>query len=110
MNLISETFTITVYNLTNKKAVGACNRTIIYSCSLQVYKRNISISFEDSVDQRFSTWGTRTPRGTWEAHRGYAKFKKTTQNKFIWVEFFIWGVREGGKILIWGYAEGYNPD
>jgi hypothetical protein len=23
---------------------------------------------------------------------------------------FDLGVREGGKILIWGYAEGYNPD
>ncbi len=25
------------------------------------------------LNQRFSTWGARTPRGTWEAHRGYAK-------------------------------------
>ena len=36
--------------------------------------------------------------------------KKTTQNKYIWVELLIWGVREGDKILIWGYAEDYNPD
>jgi hypothetical protein len=55
MNLISETFTITVYNLTNKKAVGTCSRTIIYSCSLQVYQRNISFSFQKkNTTERFS--------------------------------------------------------
>jgi hypothetical protein len=29
---------------------------------------------------------------------------------YIWVELLIWGVRKGDKILIWGYAEDYNPD
>ena len=42
--------------------------------------------------------------------QGVRQILKTTQNKFIWVEFLIRGVREGGRILIWGYAEGYNPD
>jgi hypothetical protein len=28
------------------------------------------------VDQRFSTWGMPTTRGTWEGPRGYAKLKK----------------------------------
>ncbi len=28
-----------------------------------------------SLVQRFSTWGTRTPRGTQAGYRGYAKFK-----------------------------------
>ncbi len=30
--------------------------------------------------------------------------------KFIWVEIFIWGVREGNTSPIWGYADGYNFD
>jgi hypothetical protein len=29
---------------------------------------------------------------------------------FIWVGLLIWGVGEGDTVLIWGYAEGYNPD
>ncbi len=33
-----------------------------------------------------------------------------TQNKYIWVDLLIWGVRKDDKILIWGYAERYNPD
>jgi hypothetical protein len=31
--------------------------------------------FEDAdLEQRFSTWGTRTSGGTWEVCRGYATF------------------------------------
>jgi hypothetical protein len=33
-----------------------------------------------------------------------------TQNKYIWVDLLISGVRKDDKILIWGYAERYNPD
>jgi hypothetical protein len=48
--------------------------------------------------------------GTRRAHRGTQNSKNLTQMKLIWVEFFIWGYREGdggtqrGTILIWGYA------
>jgi hypothetical protein len=48
--------------------------------------------------------------GVREKLTGVRQILKTTQNKFIKVEYLIWGVREGGTILIWGYAEGYNPD
>ncbi len=30
--------------------------------------------------------------------------------KLIWVEYFIWGVREGDTSLIWRYPAGYNFD
>jgi hypothetical protein len=69
------------------------------------------------LDQRFSTWGTRTPRGTWGGYRGYAKspqgcakFKKPHPNEAYLGRIFYLGVREGdggtqrGTILIWGYA------
>ena len=69
------------------------------------------------LDQRFSTWGTRTPRGTWGGYRGYAKspqgyakFKKPHPIEAFLGRIFYLGVREGdggtqrGTILIWGYA------
>jgi hypothetical protein len=36
---------------------------------------NIETNNFHSLVQRFSTWGTRTPRGTQAGYRGYAKFK-----------------------------------
>jgi hypothetical protein len=33
--------------------------------------------------QRFSTWGMHTPRGTWEAQRGYAKLKKKLKRRLF---------------------------
>jgi hypothetical protein len=70
-----------------------------------------------TVEQRFSTWGTRTPRGTWGGYRGYAnspqgyaKFKKPHPNEAYLGRIFYFGVREGdggtqrGTILIWGYS------
>ncbi len=63
------------------------------------------------LHQRFSTWGTRTPRGTWGGYRGYAKspqgyakFKKPHPNEAYLGRIFYLGVREGDTILIWGYA------
>jgi len=42
--------------------------------------------------------------------QGVRQILKMTQNKYIWVDLLIWGVRKGDKILIRGYAERYNPD
>ncbi len=51
------------------------------------------------LDQWFSTWGTRTPKIHEQLTGGMPNLKKPTQNKFLWVEF-----------MIWGYAKGSNPD
>ncbi len=61
-----------------------------------------------SLKQWFSTWGTHTPKGTWEVQRGYTKFKKPSRKKFIWVEFFILAKLWAETTLLWGWAEGYN--
>jgi hypothetical protein len=38
-------------------------------------KENIKSQYNgNTIQQRFSTWGTRTPRGTCAVCRGYAKF------------------------------------
>jgi hypothetical protein len=42
--------------------------------------------------------------------QGVRQTLKMTQNKYIWVDLLISGVRKDDKILIWGYAERYNPD
>ncbi len=57
--------------------------------------------------QRFSTWGTRTLRGTREDHTGYAKFKKCSKEALLDRSFDL-GVRKGHTILIWGYSEGFD--
>jgi hypothetical protein len=90
-----------------------------------------NIKVVSPLEQRFSTWGTRTPKGTRGGHRGYLKSpqgvleeptggtwraNRYTQNlKTCWNEaylgrLFYLGVREVDSILIWGYAEGYNFD
>ncbi len=72
------------------------------------------------LDQRFSTLGTRTPRGTSKVRRGYAKFHNQLKIRpfyghwgTILMKFYIWGYSFGttfirgynfGKKLIWGYA------
>ena len=59
--------------------------------------------------QRFSTWGTRTPRGTQAVCRGYAKFVKPLKRSLQGVRMgriFWLGVRKWDTTLIWGYAEG----
>ncbi len=56
-------------------------------------KPNVTLP-NNTLHQHFSTWGTRTPRGTWEAFRGYAKYKKQLKKAF-WVEFLIWGYPKG---------------
>jgi hypothetical protein len=38
------------------------------------YKKLVFEKIINSLKQRFSTWGTRTPRGTRKGYRGYAKF------------------------------------
>ncbi len=84
--------------------------------SLKKFNRLFIISFNRGnkhVDQRFSTWGTRTPSGTWGGYRGYAKspqgyakFKKPHPNEaYLGRIFNLGGTRRG-----WGYAEGYNFD
>jgi hypothetical protein len=54
--------------------------------------------------------GVRVPLGVHEKLTGGTPNKKTLKNMFIWVGLLIWGVCEGDTVLIWGYAEGYNPD
>ncbi len=62
---------------------------------------------DNTLGQRFSTWGRRTPRGTWEAHRGAPNFKNHPKQVFL-----IWGVREGVQSWLGGAGvpkEGWNP-
>jgi hypothetical protein len=92
---------------------------LIMCVTFLILQRNMTFHFQRNtvyvnLIQRFSTWGTRTPRSTWEAHRGYAKFNKNAQKEPFWEEFLIWGYTKGiqfwfgctqmGSILIWGYA------
>ncbi len=62
------------------------------------------------LNQRFSTWGTRTPRGTWEAHRGYAKFWKPLKTSSFGYNFGLGGYAEGVQFWFGGTHKGYNPD
>jgi hypothetical protein len=79
-----------------------------------------------SLIQRFSTWSTHTTRGTREAHRGYAKLKKSlkrisqgvrkktqknTQRKLIWVQFLIWGYAKRMQLWFGGtqLPKGWEP-
>ncbi len=83
-----------------------------------------------ALDQRFSTWGTRTPGGTCGVCRGYAKFqiysklactsliftKKLTNHlkissflSFLSIKM-ISGVIKGYKLWFGGYAEGFKSD
>ncbi len=50
------------------------------------------------------------PWGYVRKSQGVRQTLKMTQNKYIWVDLLIWGARKDDKILIWGYAEHYNPD
>ena len=62
--------------------------------------QKISIS---NVNQRFSTWGTRTPRGTQAVCKGVRQICKTTQKKLT-------GGTHGYNFLIGGTQMGYNSD
>jgi hypothetical protein len=91
--------------------LGSKRKTFFGVESLAGLGNNILVSFlvkMYTLYQRFSTWGTRTPRGTSGGHGGYSK--KTHYNKSFLRRIFYLGVREEDASLIWGYAEGYNFD
>ncbi len=48
--------------------------------------------------------GVRVPLGVSEKLTGVHQILKTSQNKYIWVELLVWGVRKGDTTLIWGYV------
>ncbi len=70
----------------------------------------IILSKRDCLRQRFSTWGTRTPRGTWrlqgvrEEPTGVCKIQKTSPKWSLFGLNFLFGGTQRGTILIWGYA------
>ena len=81
----------------------------------------MSIQFYQLL-QRFSTWGTRTPRGTPQVHRGYASRLQVVNNYQIYgkrshsglfvhkiCHFFVQGYNLC-QIFIEGYAEGVQHD
>jgi hypothetical protein len=77
---------------------------IIGVCKMvgNIFSALIIDKVNNNLNQRFSTWGTRTSRGMGGGYKGYAKspqgyakFKNLTQMKLIWVEFFIWGYAKG---------------
>jgi hypothetical protein len=60
------------------------------------------------LNQRFSTWGTGTPRGTWGSYRGYAKspqgyakFKKPHPNEAYLGRIFYLGVHLPDSFREW---------
>jgi len=56
----------------------------------------------------------RTPRGTQVVHKGIANLEKQLRRRkyqqLCMGRPYDLGVRKGGTILLWGYAEGYNFD
>ena len=65
-----------------------------------------NISFNTAV----LNLGYAYPLGYLIRSKGVRQIKKNQSKQVYLVRIFDLGVREGGTILIWGYAEGYNPD
>ncbi len=80
----------------------------------------LQLARSHGLEQGFSTWGTCTPRGTSEGHKGYmrrsqgyAKLKKNHSNEAYFNRFYYLGVAtsiqiliggtQTGTIFIWGY-------
>ncbi len=73
----------------------------------------LSWTLQLTLVQQLSTWGTRTPRGTWEAHRGMQNFRNHSEEAHFGRIFdlgvskgeIIWfGCMQRGTILSWGYV------
>ncbi len=63
---------------------------------------------DNTIDQRFSTWGTQAGlRGYVGSYKSVHKIKKNTQNQH---KIVYLGVRRGGKVVNRGYAEQENFD
>jgi hypothetical protein len=73
--------------------------------------------FANPKIQWFSTWGTRTPRGTWVVCRGFATFRIIPSWSFIYTRLetnggtgvrkvlqSCLGVTQKNNIMIWGYV------
>jgi hypothetical protein len=106
---------------------------LILSIEIQSLYRHLSLK-NKCLEQRFSTWGTRTPGGTPKVHWGYASsflkannlkinskepilrsfmYLKYTRNSVSFAIFcpggticikFLFGGTHRGTTLIWGYA------
>ncbi len=59
---------------------------------------------------RGSQPGVRVPLGVREKLAGGTPNFKNHSKQIFWGRIFDLGECEGGTVLIWGYAEGYNPD
>ena len=119
--LIYADFLTYVNTRSTPAGIKTCHLCQCYVNTLGAYILNLfKIGESHGLVQRFSTWGTRTPRGTWKDRRGYAKFQNQLKIRpfyghwgTILMKFKIWGYSFGttfikgynfGKKLIWGYA------
>jgi hypothetical protein len=66
---------------------------------------NIFFCKDNCLEQRFSTWGTRTLGIRAKVTGGTQKLKKCSKEA-LFGRIFDLGVREGLIFLIWGYPEG----
>ncbi len=78
---------------TNRILLNCQQWHLLWSLQNFYSQSNFDVHNSLAIDQRFSTWGTRTPRGRLEAHRGYAKFKNLLKRRPYGWNFWFGGTR-----------------